>query len=185
MTAPEEAEPRPAEKTDAEPPAKSDPGAKAEPAKEAEPDGKDRPKRPDEAAMAVREITEQLAGLNRQLAAGINATYLTANIMSGPVDASRATFGTAGRSHEETGPRTRTGRLGDEEIAAAREHFAAPPRLGEAAAALERDGIVVLSGPSGLGKRTAAIRLLLDAGATSLEVESPSLTLEELSQHAL
>jgi hypothetical protein len=180
MRAPEDAEPRPADKAEAEQPAKPDQGTRAEP------DGKDRPKAPYEAVTAVREIAEQLAGLSRQIAGGINSTYLNTTIMTGSVNASNATFGTAdGRPREETGPRARTGRLGDEEIAAAREHFAAPPKLGVAATALARDRIVVVTGPSGLGKRTAAIRLLLDVGATSLEVVSPTLTLEELSKHTL
>lgn len=158
-------------------------------AKEAGPGRKGRRPEPDEAVTPEREKArseEQLAALSQQLAAGVNATYLNATFLSGPVDASRAIFGSAGsRPEDATGVRTRTGRITDEEMTTACEHFAKPPKFLEAAQALGHDRVVVLSGPSGLGKRTAAIRLLLDAGAEALEVISPTLTLEELPKHDL
>ena len=157
--------------------------------KEAGPGRKGRRPEPDEEVTPEREKArseEQLAGLSQQLAAGINATYFHANFLNGPINAPNASFGSAGSQREDAaGVRTRTGRITDDEMATACEHFAKPPKFREAAQALEHDRIVVLSGPSGLGKRTAAIRLLLDAGAEALEVISPTLTLEELSKHEL
>ena len=197
MTSADDIGPQPEEKPQAgqqakpAKPAEADKPKEAKPkeGKEAGPSRKGRRPEPDEAVTPEREKArseEQLAGLSQQLAAGVNATYLNATFLSGPVDASRAIFGSAGsRPEDATGVRTRTGRITDEEMTTACEHFAMPPKFREAAQALVHDGIVVLSGPSGLGKRTAAIRLLLDAGAEALEVISPTLTLEELSKHEL
>ena len=192
MTSADDVGPQPEEKPEAgqqAKPAKPAEAAKPKEAKEAGPGRKGRRPEPDEAVTPEREkarSAEQLAGLSQQIAAGTNATYLNVNLISGPVNASNATFGSAGSQHEDaTGVRTRTGRITDDEMTATCEHFAKPPKFREAAQALARDRIVVLSGPSGLGKRTAAIRLLLDVGAEALEVISPTLTLEELSKHEL
>ena len=84
---------------------------------------------------------------------------------------------------EDGGRRARTGRLTEEEISALCAYFAEPPLFQAAAAALDRNRVVVLGGVSGLSKRTSAIRLLLNAGAAPLEVVSPTLSLEDLSKH--
>lgn len=108
-----------------------------------------------------------------------------ANIFNGPVNASNGTFGTAGGpGQEDRGRRARTGRLTDEEqTSALSAHFAEPPLFQAALAALGRDRVVALCGRSGLGKRTSAIRMLLNAGAAPLEVVSPAISLEDLSKH--
>lgn len=180
---------KPAKPADADKPEEAKEAKPKETAKEAGSGRKGRRPEPDEAVTPEREKArseEQLAGLSQQLAAGLNATYFNATFLNGPVDASGAVFGSAGsRPEDAAGVRTRTGRITDDEMTAACEHFAEPPKFREAAQALDHDRIVVLSGPSGLGKRTAAIRLLLDAGAEALEVISPTLTLDELSKQKL
>jgi hypothetical protein len=125
---------------------------------------------------AARDAQEQLSSLI--------GSYFHANIFNGPMDASNAVFGTSGGSGREGGGRrARTGRLTEDEISALCEHFAEPPLFQAAAEALDRDRVVVLGGAGGLGKRTSAIHLLLNAGAAPLEVVSPTLSLEELSKH--
>ena len=181
--------PQPEEKPEAGKSAKPGDDSKSEENKEAGPGRKGHQPGPDAAGTQEREMAgsvEQLAGLIQNLAAGMSGTYVHANIINGPTNASHAIFGSAEtRPRDETGTRTRTGRITDDEITTACEHFAEPPKFPEAAGALKRDRIVVLSGPSGFGKRTAAIRLLTDAGAEALEVISPALTLQELSKHEL
>lgn len=194
MTLADDIGPQPEAKPDAGQQAKSAEAdkpeeAKPKEAKEAGPGRKGRRPEPDEAVTLEHEKArseEQLVGLSKQLAAEGIATYINATFLNGPTDASSAAFGLAGGGPEDsTGVRSRTGRITDDEVTAACEHFAEPPKFREAAQALEHDRMVVLSGPSGLGKRTAAIRLLLDAGAEALEVISPTLTLEELSKQKL
>ncbi|HXL89676.1 MAG TPA: hypothetical protein VN969_12010 [Streptosporangiaceae bacterium] len=125
---------------------------------------------------ATRDAQEQLSSLL--------GSYFHANIFNGPVDGSNAMFGTSGGSgREDSGRRARTGRLTEEETSALCEHFAEPPLFRAATEALDRDRVVVLGGAGGLGKRTSAVHLLLNAGAARLEVVSPALTLEELSKH--
>jgi hypothetical protein len=125
---------------------------------------------------ATRDAQEQLSSLL--------GSYFHANIFNGPVDGSNAMFGTSGGSgREDSGRRARTGRLTEEETRALCEHFAEPPLFRAATEALDRDRVVVLGGAGGLGKRTSAVHLLLNAGAARLEVVSPALTLEELSKH--
>ena len=124
---------------------------------------------------AARDAQEQLSSLFGSF---------HANIFNAPVDGSHAAFGTsAGAGREDGGRRARTGRLTEEEISALCEHFAEPPLFRAATEALHRDRVVVLGGAGGLGKRTSAVHLLLNAGTSPLEVVSPALTLEELSKH--
>jgi hypothetical protein len=124
----------------------------------------------------ARDAQEQLSSLL--------GSYIQANIFNGPVDGSHATFGTAhGPGREDGGRRARTGRLTEEETSALCARFAEPPLFEAAAAALDRDRVVVLGGAGGLGKRTSAVRLLLNADAAPLEVVSPALSLEDLSKH--
>lgn len=125
---------------------------------------------------ATRDAQEQLSSLL--------GSYFQANIFNAPVNGSNATFGTSGGpGREDGGRRARTGRLTEEETSALCEHFAEPPLFRAATEALDRDRVVVLGGAGGLGKRTSAVHLLLNAGAARLEVVSPALTLEELSKH--
>lgn len=140
------------------------------------PNGPDRKPPTDGDQHAARDAQEQLSSLF--------GSYVHANIINGPVNASQATFGTSGLpGREDGGRRARTGRLTEEETSALCERFAEPPLFPAAAEALARDRVVVLGGAGGLGKRTSAVRLLLNAGAVPLEVVSPTLSLEELSKH--
>jgi hypothetical protein len=139
---------------------------------------KDRKAAADDDSRAERESTDQLAGLQQ----GYRDNYIYN--FNGRFDASQPNFGPAsGQNQQETGRRTRTGRLPLDEAAALCARFAVPPQFMNAARALAENGIVVLAGASGLGKRTSAIRLLLDAGAETVEIVSPTLTLEQLSKH--
>lgn len=125
---------------------------------------------------AVRDAQEQLSSLF--------GSYIQANIFNASVDGSRAVFGISGEpGREDGGRRARTGRLTEEETSALCEHFAEPPLFRAATEALDRNRVVVLGGAGGLGKRTSAVHLLLNAGASPLEIVSPALTLEELSKH--
>ena len=120
--------------------------------------------------------TSDLAALN-------NTYFQTSLTFNGQVVAPNGTFGTAGGpAQDETSRRARTGKLPEEEASALCEHFAPPPLLPDAAAALRRDHVVVLAGAAGLGKRASAVRLLVDVGAKPLEVVAPTLTLEELAK---
>jgi hypothetical protein len=126
----------------------------------------------------ARDVHEQLSSLLG------NFVSFNANIFNAAVNGSGATFGTSGGpGREDSGRRARTGRLTQEETSALCEQFAEPPLFQAATEALDRNRVVVLSGAGGLGKRTSSIHLLLNAGATPLEVVSPALTLEALSKH--
>jgi hypothetical protein len=169
--------------------------AEAEPVKEAKASGpaeplaagivgevgqeaKDRKTAADDDSKAEHESTSQLAGLQR----GYRDNFIYN--FNGRFEASQPNFGPAsGQNEHETTRRTRTGRVPMEEAAALCARFALPPRFMDAARALAENRIVVLAGAAGLGKRTSAIRLLLDAGAETVEIVSPTLTLEKLSKH--
>ena len=167
-----------------EPEKETKPSGSAEPlaagiAGEASQERKDRKDAADEDSKAERESTNQLASLEQGFRGSI--TY---NINNGRFDGQQTVLGPAFRQHQhETARRTRTGRVSMEEAAALCDRFAVPPRFMDAAQALAENGVVVLTGVSGLGKRTGAIRLLLDAGAETVEIVSPTLTLEQLSKH--
>jgi hypothetical protein len=138
--------------------------------------GKARKAPSDEGSNAEREqLGQQLAALTH--------TYFHANIFNGVVDASQATFGSSGLlSQDKTSRRARTGRLTDEETRAQYEHFAEPPPFPAAFESLKRDHVVMLTGTGGLGKRAGAVQLLMNAGAGPIEVVSPTLTLQKLSE---
>jgi hypothetical protein len=139
-------------------------------------DGKARRTGTDGGQNTERDAKEDLASLGTGFVSYYN--------FNGPVYGSQATFGPSGGSaREDSGRRARTGRLTAEEISALCAHFAEPPLFRAAAAALDRDRVVFLGGAGGLGKRTSAVHLLLNAGAAPLEVVSPALSLEELSKH--
>ncbi|MGD0244403.1 MAG: hypothetical protein ABSB59_29335 [Streptosporangiaceae bacterium] len=133
----------------------------------------------DDDQHVARDTQEQLSSLF-----GGYGSYINANIFNGQVNASQGTFGTAhGPGQEDGGRRARTGRFTAAETSALCAHFAEPPLFEAAAVALGRDRVVVLGGAGGLGKRTSAVRLLLNAGAAPLEVVSPALSIEDLSKH--
>jgi hypothetical protein len=132
---------------------------------------------PDGGQNTERDAKEDLASLGSGFANNYNY-YI--NTLHG----THATLGpSGGPAGEDSGRRARTGRLTTEEISALCAHFAEPPLFRAAAEALDRDRVVFLGGAGGLGKRTSAVHLLLNAGAAPLEVVSPALSLEDLSKH--
>lgn len=115
---------------------------------------------------------------------GQQLTALTNNYINGPIYASGATIGTGVSSMPGApGYCARTGRLTEAETTALCGNFAEPSPFPAAASALKRDQVVLLAGPPGLGKRASAVRMLLAAGAESVEAVSPTLTLQQLSEH--
>jgi hypothetical protein len=167
----------------AEPAKEAKPSESPEPlaagiAAEASQESKDRKAAADDDSRVERESTDQLAGLQQGFIGSVNYN------MYGRIDASQANIGPASvQNQQETSRRTRTGRLPMEQAADLCARFAVPPKFDDAARALTENRVVVLAGAAGLGKRTSAIRLLLDAGAEAVEIVSPTLTLENLSKH--
>ncbi|MDL4772811.1 hypothetical protein [Actinomadura xylanilytica] len=74
-----------------------------------------------------------------------------------------------------------TGSVSVPEIAEALDHYVAPACYDEALHALRSEGVVVLAGPEGTGKRAAAISLLRDSTGEGLWALSPTATLETLA----
>ncbi|MFE9995550.1 nSTAND3 domain-containing NTPase [Streptomyces avermitilis] len=102
----------------------------------------------------------------------------------GSLDARHAHFGIGGIGGTDTpnARRRAIGRLDAGEADAVLESYVAPPCFEEAVRALRQDGVVVLVGPPGTGKRSGAVALL-DAVADGAEyvVLSPGRSLEELA----
>ncbi|MGD0067328.1 MAG: hypothetical protein ABSB76_28310 [Streptosporangiaceae bacterium] len=144
----------------------------------ADKDGGARRAGPDGGQNTERDAKADLTSLGSGFATNFNYYF------NGTLNGTHATLGpSGGPAREDSDRRARTGRLTAEEISALCAHFAEPPLFRAAAEALDRDRVVFLGGASGLGKRTSAVHLLLNAGAAPLEVVSPALSLEELSKH--
>ncbi|MCX5558455.1 hypothetical protein [Streptomyces sp. NBC_00038] len=102
----------------------------------------------------------------------------------GALDARQAHFGIGGHGGADTpnARRTAVGRLDAGEADAILESYVEPRRFDEAVAALDRDSVVVLVGPSGVGKRSGAVALLnAVADGTEYVVLSPGRSLDELA----
>ncbi|MEV6527276.1 hypothetical protein AB0M43_35635 [Longispora sp. NPDC051575] len=74
------------------------------------------------------------------------------------------------------------GRLDPARIREALEHYVVPVPYDDALDALYVDGVVVLGGDAGLGKRAGGLHLLREVGTETLFVLSPVLTLKELAE---
>ncbi|PWW65916.1 hypothetical protein [Actinokineospora spheciospongiae] len=108
------------------------------------------------------------------------ALHSVRNTMSGTFYMNAANFGVDGVS---ASPLTRaTGRVQESVVRAALDRFVTPPRFDVALGRLHRDRVVVLRGLRGSGKRTAALTMLREVGASTLYALSPQVTLSELAQ---
>ncbi|MEW2594361.1 hypothetical protein AB0893_28520 [Micromonospora aurantiaca] len=105
----------------------------------------------------------------------------TVNLFTGMVAA-----GTIGVSHGPSGramsPRVLTGRLDDCEIQAETAFYFRPEAFGQALNRLISDHVVLLTGPTGAGKRTGGINLLREVTPERLVVISAVSDLRELSK---
>lgn len=99
----------------------------------------------------------------------------------GALDAPEMHFG-IGVADSAHARRRAVGRLDAVEVDAVRAAYVEPDCFEEAVTALQRDGVVVLVGPSGAGKRAAAVALVATvAGGSEYVVLSPGRSLEELA----
>ena len=132
---------------------------------------------------AGRQSGEQLAGAlagwNKGAAQVTQVTIHGSVTVPGGVIGSSAGWQTPGALPRKA----RSGVISDEEFSELDGYFVHPPEFWAAAESLERDHIVVLAGPGGIGKRSSALRLLREVGATRLEVLAPTSTLGYLTDH--
>ncbi|MFE7270097.1 hypothetical protein [Streptomyces sp. NPDC057623] len=106
------------------------------------------------------------------------------NFFFGPVNASQPHFG-IGRPVTAGGHGAATGWIDDHEVEACLDPYVEPDCFREAAQALERDGVVVLVGPTGTGKRSGAIALLAGiTGNRSFVVITPDQEIRQLAERA-
>lgn len=99
----------------------------------------------------------------------------------GALDAPEMHFG-IGVADSAHARRRAVGRLDAGEADAVLASYVEPDCFAEAVTALQRDGVVVLVGPSGTGKRAAAVALVATvAGGSEYIVLSPGRSLEELA----
>ena len=100
----------------------------------------------------------------------------------GALDAPGAHFG-IGAGDSASVRRRAVGRLDAGEADALLAPYVEPGCFEEAAAALAQDGVVVLVGPPGIGKRSAAVALVAKAAeGTEYVVLSPGRSLEDLAE---
>jgi len=100
----------------------------------------------------------------------------------GPVYAQGSTFGIGPAAADGQRRRARTGRLTDEDIDAALDHYVHPAPFEDALDVLKRDQVIVLVGPASIGKAASAIALLREVTNGSLAVLSPTVTISDLSE---
>jgi hypothetical protein len=109
------------------------------------------------------------------------------NWFFGNVHASGATFGTR-EAHGvgEAGGGRVEGRLEDAEVAWLVAHFAPPAGFDEAATALAVEGVIILAGAEGSGRRAGAIALLAQVRAAGqpLVALSPAVTVDKLAERS-
>ncbi|GIF25079.1 hypothetical protein BJ973_007336 [Actinoplanes tereljensis] len=86
-----------------------------------------------------------------------------------------------GRGGRTAAPRVLTGRLDDDEVKAETEFYSRPVTFDEALGRLISDHVVLLCGPTGVGKRTGGINLLREVTTDRLVVISAG-DLKELSR---
>jgi hypothetical protein len=95
------------------------------------------------------------------------------------VDAPNSVFGATA---EERGSRRKeTGDLDEDEVFATLRYFHTPSAYGAAVEALVADHVVVLAGPSGSGRRCAALALLHEVTDQRLIALPPVLTIKDLA----
>jgi hypothetical protein len=99
-------------------------------------------------------------------------------------DARNSVFGTGAAAGGGAGPEPRSyGRMGEPEVIKVAKAYAKPPRFDEALAELLTDRVEILVGPSGTGRRAAAITLLHEAKAAGqpIVVLAPGTTVDQLA----
>ena len=103
------------------------------------------------------------------------SAYTTIN---GNIRAEHAVFGVF-NGHAER-PHRVTGTIKASEVERQLRHYQVPERFGDAEAVLRGCHVVALSGLEGIGKRTTAIKLLVDLGCSRLTSVSPALALSQV-----
>ncbi|WP_234376867.1 hypothetical protein [Streptomyces sp. TP-A0356] len=99
----------------------------------------------------------------------------------GALDATQALFG-IGSADSANARRRAVGRLDAGEADVVLASYVEPPCFDEAVLALQQDGVVVLVGPPGTGKRSGAVALVAAvAGGREYVVLSPGRSLEDLA----
>jgi hypothetical protein len=138
--------------------------------------------RPDGRRQGDRDRTDQARQADP--ANDPRARALVFNSFFGNVNASAATFGTS-EAHGvgEAGGGRVEGRLEDGEVAWLVEHFAPPTGFDEAATALAAEGVIILAGAEGSGRRAGAIALLAQVRSAGqpLVALSPAITVDKLA----
>lgn len=178
---PETPEPTPQESAPAAPEAAAE--GESGPQK---PDVPQESEKPDETATSDGEDTgdavarkkageEARAGASQVHHNSVNQYFL------GALDAPEIHFG-IGVADSANARRRAVGRLDAGEADAVLASYVEPDCFEETVTALQRDGVVVLVGPPGTGKRAAAVALVATvAGGSEYVVLSPGRSLEELS----
>ncbi|MDI9832223.1 hypothetical protein [Streptomyces sp. KAU_LT] len=156
------------------------------------PEGPERPERPDDTSArdagdgtgdTVARTKEEEAAAEKQRAAtasqvhhnNVNQYFL------GALNSSEMHFG-IGAADSAHARRRAVGRLDAGEADAVLASYVEPDCFDDAVTALRRDGVVALVGPSGTGKRAAAVALVATvAGGSDYVVLSPGRSLEELA----
>ncbi|GAA3431514.1 hypothetical protein [Kutzneria kofuensis] len=117
---------------------------------------------------------------------GIRTAQTVYTKITGNVHADKVVFGVTDGAESS---RRATGPIGDAEVRAALRWFVAVDGLDQAWESLLRHHCVVLHGPEGIGKRTAALKLLADlrdAGLVGADMTSvsPATSLQQLTRLA-
>ncbi|MFE6620769.1 hypothetical protein [Streptomyces sp. NPDC057740] len=139
-------------------------------------DGKaEKAEKAEEGADATAEEKARAASASQVHHNNVNQYFL------GALDAPEMHFG-IGVADSAHARRRAVGRLDAGEADAVLASYVEPDCFEEAVTALQRDGVVVLVGPSGTGKRAAAVALVATvAGGSEYVVLSPGRSLEELA----
>jgi hypothetical protein len=103
------------------------------------------------------------------------------NFFYGNVNAPGGAFGFAADVTAPAPTRARDGRLTDQDVEAALDHYVRPAPFAAAAEILAKDGLAVLAGPPGIGKATSAIALLREVTKGPLALLSPTVSLRQLA----
>lgn len=197
--APEPAESAPkAPETEAEPTGSEPEPTGSEPADSEEPPESDEPDEPEEGgetsardgedtgdALGRKNAEEKAEETSEDKARAASARQVHHNNVNqyflGALDAPELHFG-IGVADSAQARRRAVGRLDAGEADAVLASYVEPDCFEEAVTALQRDGVVVLVGPSGTGKRAAAVALVATvAGGREYVVLSPGRSLEELA----
>ncbi|MFI6339130.1 hypothetical protein [Streptomyces sp. NPDC050535] len=157
-----------------------------EPPEQEKPEGAAGVEQPGDEQPEVQQSRDEQPGTDRpNPAPHHNAPHHNVNqYFLGALDARQAHFGIGGPGGADNpnARRTAVGRLDAGEADTILESYVEPPCFDEAVADLDRDSVVVLVGPPGVGKRSGAVALLnAVADGTEYVVLSPGRSLDELA----